>query len=171
MSAQRLAVPTAWAVQGKALGARWRALPTRERRLVWLMALAVGALLLWWVAIQPAWHVLRTAPQRLEQLESQLQGMRILAAEARELRDAPSLSAEAQAAALASANERLGGKARLQMQGDRAVITLTGVSSTQLRDWLAEVRSGARAQPVQAQLSRAGTGYSGSVVLNLRAAP
>lgn len=171
MNSARWIAPALGAEQRKALAARWQALPLRERRLVRLTALGLAALAVWLIAVQPAWRTLRDAPVRLQRLEAQLQQMRILAAEAAELRDAPVLSADAQAAALQSASERLQGKARLQMQGDRAVVTLNGVSSTQLRDWLAEARSGARAQPVEAQLSRSGAGYSGSVVLNLRAAP
>ena len=171
MSSTRLPSPAAWASQRKALHARWQALALRERRLLALTALAVAALLLWLVAIQPAWRSLRAAPPRLAQLEAQLQNMRMLAAEASELRSAPPLSSDAQAAALKSASERLGGKARLQLQGDRAVVTLTGLSSSELRDWLTAARSGARARPVEAKLSRSGDAYSGSVVLSLGAAP
>jgi general secretion pathway protein M len=41
------------------------------------------------------------------------------------------------------------------------------VSSLQLREWLAEARAGARARPVEAQLSRGALGFNGSVVLSL----
>ena len=55
--------------------------------------------------------------------------------------------------ALRSATERLGAeKARLSLQGDRATLTLTGVTGEQLSSWLGEARSGARARPVEAQL-------------------
>ena len=53
------------------------------------------------------------------------------------------------------------------MQGERAVLTLQGASTSQLRDWLAEARSGARARPVEARLTRAAQGYSGTVVVAL----
>lgn len=162
-----LPLPAAWASQGKALRGRWQALPVRERRLVWLMASVLGAWLLWALAIQPAWRTLHDAPPRIARLEAQLQHMRILAAEAGELRGAPALGDEAQAAALKAASDRLAGKARVQLQGDRAVVTLTGLSSQELRDWLAAVRSGARARPIEAKLSRSGDAYSGSVVLSL----
>ena len=45
--------------------------------------------------------------------------------------------------------------------------TLQGVSTSQLRDWLAEARSGARARPVEARLARAAEGYSGTIVVAL----
>ena len=68
-----------------------------------------------------------------------------------------------------ASSDRLGGKARLTLQGDRAVFTFNGVSNTQLREWLAEVRAGARARPIEAQLSRGAQGFNGSVVLQIGA--
>ena len=83
-----------------------------------------------------------------------------------------SFAAPAQSqAALKATTERLGDKGRLSLQGDRAVLTLTNASSGQLRDWLSEARSGARARPVEANLSRAPQGYSGSLIVALGAAP
>jgi general secretion pathway protein M len=144
-------------------------LGARDQRLAWLALVVVGAFLLWTVAIQPAWRTLRDAPVQRDLLDLQLQEMRALAAEAQQLRNAPALSAEQSAAALRSASERLGAKARLSLQGDRAVLTLNGVSSAQLREWLAEARAGARARPIEAQLSRGAQGFTGSVTLTLGA--
>jgi general secretion pathway protein M len=166
-AASRLALPAPWTAKLGALRARWRTLSARDRSLAGLAAAVLGAFLLWSVAIQPAWRTLREAPAQREALDAQWQSMQALAAEARQLRDAPVLSAEQAAAALRAASDRLGGKARLSLQGDRAVLTLNGVSSTQLREWLAEARAGARARPVEAQLSRGAQGFSGSLVLQI----
>jgi general secretion pathway protein M len=166
-----MALPAQWTAQGAALRARWLALSQRDRRLAGLAALVLAAFVLWVVAIQPAWRTLRDAPARIESLELQTQAMRALATEAHELRAAPALSVEASAQALKAASDRLGKNGRLSLQGDRAVLTLTGASSEQLREWLAEARSGARARPVEAQLSRNAQGYSGSVVLSLGGPP
>lgn len=155
----------AWAVALATLRERWQALGARDRRLLGLAAAVLGAFLLWSVAVQPAWRTLREAPAQREALESQWQKMQLLAAEARQLRDAPKLSAEQAAAALRSASDQLGTRAKLSLQGDRAVLTLNGVSTTQLREWLAEARAGARARPVEAQLSRGPQGFTGSLVL------
>jgi general secretion pathway protein M len=164
-----MALPTPVTAQWDALRARWRRLGARDRRLV-LLALSVIVLFVGWtVAIQPAWRTLRDAPVQRDLLDLQLQEIRALAAEAQQLRNAPALNAEQSAAALRAASERLGTKARLSLQGDRAVLTLNGVSSAQLREWLAEARSGARARPVEAQLSRGAQGFNGSVVLNIGA--
>ena len=163
----RLALPASTASQWLALRQRWHALGARERRLITLTLLVLGAFLLWVVALQPAWRTLRDAPAQSERLDLQLQEMRMLAAEVQQLRAAPALNAEQSAAALRAASERLGPKAKLSLQGERAVLTLSGVSSPQLRDWLDEARAGARARPVEAQLTRGAQGFSGSIILSL----
>jgi len=168
-AASRLALPAPVTAQWGALRERWRTLGTRDRRLALLALAVIGAFLVWTVAIQPAWRMLRDAPVQRDLLDLQLQEMRTLATEAQQLRNAPALSAEQSAAALRAASERLGAKARLSLQGDRAVLTLNGVSSAQLREWLTEARSGARARPVEAQLSRGAQGFNGSVVLTIGA--
>ena len=114
---------------------------------------------------------MQQAPKRLDTLDAQLQSMQRLAAEARDLRAAvPVAPAQAQAA-IRSASERLGDKGRLSLQGDRAVLTITGVNGEQLRGWLGEVRSGARARPVEATLTRSEQGYSGTLVMSLGGNP
>jgi general secretion pathway protein M len=167
----RLALPAPWLAQLAALRTRWQALGVRDRGLAWLAIAILSAFVLWSWAVQPAWRALRDAPAQIGTLEAQLQEMQSLAAETRELRAAPALSSEQSAAALKAASDRLGNKARLSMQGERAVLTLTGASSSQVREWLAEARAGARARPVEAQLSRNAQGFSGSVVLSIGGAP
>jgi general secretion pathway protein M len=147
------------------LRAWWRTLPARERRLLKVAAavLLVGAL--WLLAVRPALQTLRSAPAALDAAEAQLQAMQRLAAEAGELRAAPPVNPEQATAALQAATARLGEQGRLSLQGDRAVLTLNGVSTGGLRDWLAEARSGARARPVEASLMRGAQGYRGTLVL------
>lgn len=151
--------------------ARWHALGLRERRLVLLAGAVLGTYLVWLLTWQPAWHTARTAPAQIAALDAQLQQMQALAAEAAELRAAPVLGPEQAAQALRAAADRLGAQGRLQLQGERAVLTLNGASPAQLRDWLVQARAGARARPVQAQLTRNAQGYSGTIVLALGAAP
>jgi general secretion pathway protein M len=149
------------------LQTRWTALAGRERRLV---GLAVGVLLLflvWMLAVQPAWRTLGSAPAQMDALDAQWQTMQRLALDARTLRATPPVSPEQSAAALKAATERLGDKGRLALQGERAVLTVTGASPAQLRDWLAEARSGARARPLEATLQRSAAGFSGTLVVAL----
>jgi general secretion pathway protein M len=53
------------------------------------------------------------------------------------------------------------------MQGDRASLTLNGVSPEALRGWLLEARSAARVRPVEAQLARGPQGFTGTLVVSL----
>lgn len=152
-----------WALVRRA----WQGLPARERGLVALASSVLGLYLLWALALQPALHTETTAPQTLAALEAQVQTMQNQAAEAAELRAAPSVNREQATAALKAATERLGDTGKLSLQGDRAVLTVTNAGTAALRDWLAEARSGARARPLEASLSRAAAGYSGMVVVAL----
>lgn len=150
------------------LGTRWQALAPRERRGLLLAIAALAALLVWQLAIQPAWKVLKTAPAQRAELQGQLVQMRSLAAEASELRALPPVTPEQAQAALESATSaRLGDTAKLAVSGERVTITFTGVSPVAFTEWLGEVRSAARARVVEAQLNRSAQAYSGSVVLTL----
>jgi general secretion pathway protein M len=153
--ATRLAPVRAW----------WEGLARRERRLLTLGACVLGGYLLFAFAIQPAWRTLSRAPAQLADLDLQLQSMQRMASEARELRAMPPVTLEQSTAALKAATQRLGDKAKLNLQGERAVLTLNGAGTGQLSGWLAEVRSGARARPMEANLTRGSAGYSGTIVI------
>ena len=143
----------------------WRGLATRERTGLTVAAVVLLGYLVWAVAIAPALTSLARAPLEHDLLEAQYQTMQGLATESQQLRATPPLPPEAAAEALKAATERLGDKGRLLLQGERATLNLTGAGPQALRDWLAEARSGARARPLEANLTRAGAGYTGSIVL------
>lgn len=145
----------------------WAARSARDRRLLVLAGAVLGLFITWTWAVQPAWRTLSLAPLQRDSLDAQWQAMQRLAVEAKDLRGAPPVSLEQSSAALRAATERLGDQGRLALQGERAVLTLQGASNSQLRDWLAEARSGARARPVEARLTRTAQGYSGTVVVAL----
>jgi general secretion pathway protein M len=149
----------------------WRSLAVREQRWLLVATAVLGLALLWWLAVQPAWRTVARAPAERALLDAQWQAMRALATEAEALRAAPPVNAEQAATALRAATARLGDKGRLALQGDRAVLTLTGVSAQPLTAWLAEARSGARAQPLEAKLAQAAQGYSGTLVLAVGGTP
>lgn len=153
------------------LTARWATLAPRERRLVLLAAAVIGLGLVWAIAIQPALRTLRTAPAEMARLDAQWQAMQRQAAEAGTLRAAPPLPPGLAAQALQGATDRLGGSGRLQLQGERAVLTLNGVHGEALSQWLAEARRGARARPVEAKLQFADTGYRGTLVVAIGGRP
>ena len=146
--------------------ARWWSERTLRERQLTAGAIAVVVLfLIWLVFVQPALRTLRDAPTELDRLDQQLQQIQLAAAEAQALRGVTPVSAERATAALRAATERLGSGARLSMQGDRATVTLANVDTETLRAWLGEVRSGARARPIEAQLAKSGNGYGGTITL------
>jgi len=152
------------------LRAQWHTLGAREQSALRIAAWALALLTLWLVAVQPAWRTLRQAPAQIDGVERQLQTMQSLSAEARVLKAVPAVTAGQAAIALQAASAHLGDAAKLSISGDRAVLTVTGVASEPLLAWLGEVRSAARARPVQAQLLRGPKGYSGTIVLAVNGA-
>jgi general secretion pathway protein M len=147
--------------------AQWQALGERERLTLMAVALLLGLLLAWGLLLAPALRTLKTAPIELERLELQLQQMQAQAQEAQSLRAAPPVPPDQAQAALKASVEHLGAAARLNLTGDRAVVSLNGVAPELLQGWLGEVRAAARARPVEAQLTRGPKGYSGTLVLSL----
>jgi general secretion pathway protein M len=146
---------------------RWATLAPRERVMVAVAGGAVAALLLWYVGLANAWQTWKKAPAEKRALEVEWMQMQRLATEARDLKAQPPVNAAQAGEALKSATERLGAAGKISQMGDRATLTLTGASPEQLRTWLAEVRGGARARPVEMQLNRANGGLSGQLVVTL----
>lgn len=149
----------------------WRSLTLRDRRLATLGGFALALVALWGLAVQPALRTLREAPPAIEQLDVELQQMQVLAAESASLRAAPPVAPAQAAASLKTAVGRLGDKARLAIQGDRATVTVSGVDGAMLRSFLAESRSAARARPVEAQLVRGAKGYDGTLIFSVGGTP
>jgi len=145
----------------------WRSRAARERQALAIGLVALVAVLVWLVFVQPAWHAVSQAPAQLDQLDRQLQQLQAMSDEVKALRSVSPVSAPQAAAALRAATARLGEQARLSLQGDRASVTFTAVDTEDLRDWLNEVRSAARARPIEASLSRVADGYSGTIVVIL----
>lgn len=167
MSAARLSLPPAWGERADKARAYWRSRAPRERLMLTVMGAVLLFGLLWMLFVQPALRTLRETPAQLENLEVQLQQMQSLAAEAQALRGVAAVSTGQATTALRAATERLGDKGRLSLLGDRATLTLNGASPEALRGWLVEARSAARVRPIEAQLTRAGNGYSGTLIVQL----
>ncbi len=167
MNARSLSLPPGLAQAREQARAWWKSRVPRERMALGLAAGVVGLFLVWLVFVQPAWRTLREAPPRLDALDAQLQQMQRMAAESQGLRGVAAVPQAQAAAALKAATDRLGDKGRLSMQGDRASLTLNGVSPEALRGWLLEARSAARVRPVEAQLARGPQGFTGTLVVSL----
>ena len=148
--------------------AKWTALAPRERQMLTAMFWAVGLVILFMVAVRPAWRTLKQTPVQLKEVNTVLDDMRRQAEEVKAMRALPPVPPAQAQAPLQSATDRLGEGARLRIQTDRAVVTLTKVSGAQLAQWLGEVRSSARVRPVEASLTQVSTGvYSGTLTVTL----
>ena len=170
MSTDGLSMPPVSGAARAEVRRYWHTLAPRERQMVVAVGVVLAVFIVWLIAVQPALRTLReTAPER-DRLELQLQQMQIAALESETLRGASPVPAAQAADALRAATERLGGKGKIAIQGDRATLSFTGVPFTSLRVWLGEARSGARARPVEAQLLKGAGGYNGSISLTLPAA-
>ena len=166
-----LAMPPALATLSQRALQAWNARTSRERQALAGVALVLVLFLVWLLFVQPAWRSLSEAPAQLDQLDAQMQQMQRLAAESRELRGTAPVSSSQAAVALKAATDRLGAAGKITLLGDRATLTLNGVSPEALRAWMNEARNAARARPVEAQLVRGPKGYSGSLSVNLGGAP
>lgn len=154
------------------LKAQWQAMGPREQNLVLGAAAVVGLALVWWVAISPALQTLRAAPARHAELDTQLQRMRSLQAEAQQLQAAPrSSTGDATGALRSGLTERMGTAAQLNVAGDRATVTLKAAPADALAQWLALARSNARAVPIEARLTRAAAPATPAAAGNARPGP
>lgn len=148
----------------------WTGLAERERWLVCLAGAVVLLALFWTLGIAPAVRVLQTAPQRLAQLDRELQSMESLAAQARDLQSRPVVRrSDALRTVQSSLQQRMGNLAQMRNAGDRVTVTLTGVPPPVLAQWLGQARSAARVVVAQARLTRGAEGWDGSLVLQLPA--
>ena len=171
MSARAPLLPPALGSLRQRADQAWNARTRRERQALTVVACVLLLFLIWFFLVQPAWRSLQAAPTQLDQLDTQIQQVQRLVVESRELRGIAPVSAAQAAAALKSATERLGETAKISLLGDRATLMLNGVNPEALRAWLNEARNGARARPVEAQLTRGPKGYSGSLTVSLAGAP
>lgn len=150
--------------------ARWQAASPRERLIARVTAAIVGLLLLWLIALAPAWATLRKAPGEIDRLDRELQQMRAMAQQTQALKQAVPVSAEQSMTALRAATARLGPAAELTITGTQAQLRLRGVPGGALAMWIGEARQGARARPQEAELQNGPQGFSGRLTVTLPAA-
>lgn len=164
-------LPPAAAAAAQQAGKLWQGRAPRERQLILAMVVALAVLVVWLLGVRPALRTLGETPVELDRLDRQWQQMQSAALESESLRSASPVAPAQAAEALKSATERLGGKGKLVVQGERATLNFTAVPFEALRAWLLEARSGARARPVEAQMLKAQSGYSGTISVVFAGSP
>jgi len=155
----------------KPLQARWATFAPRERGLIGGAVALVVLALVWWILLGPAIATLRTADEQQRAVDAQLAHMQRLQAQAKAMQALPRQNPDEAMRQLDGAiRQQLGVSARYSIVGDRVTLTLTNTPATALAQWLAQVRTNARAIPGEARLTRNATGgWDGSVVLTLPA--
>ena len=131
------------------------ALPAPDRqRLQWLLAVLLF-ILVWTFNVSPALKTWREAPALLVQLETQTQSLKAMQAQAQSLQKAARLSsADAASQLQQSVTEVLGSGAKLNLEGGRATLTLSGVSAENLAQFLTMARTKSHALPLEAHLQK-----------------
>lgn len=160
------------------LQTRWSQLAARERTLLSLGAALVLLAAVWLLFLSPIITTLRSADTQSRALDTQLQQMLAMQALVQTLQKQPPLGFdEAQKALNLATQQTLGTSAQVAVTGERASVTLQGVSADALAQWLAQVRLNARSVPLEARLARAvsakdniqGTVWNGVLVMSLPA--
>jgi general secretion pathway protein M len=153
----------------EALRARWLAFAPREKMLVAAAAAVIAFAIVWMIAIGPALSTLRSADAQRRSLDTQLQRMLALQAQAQSMQAQPRQNRDEALRQLElSVRQRLGTTGRMVISGDRVTITLTGTPADALAQWLAQARATAHALPGEAHLTRnSGGSWEGSLVLAL----
>jgi len=135
----------------------WAGLAERERRMVKLVLTLVLLALVWWIALAPALHTLRTAPAEHAALDAQLQKMTALQVQAQALKTQPrSNRDEALRALEGSVRKGLGVNSQLINSGgtEGASILLRATPAEALTPWLTQARANAHAVPREVHLTR-----------------
>lgn len=145
----------------------WTRRPSREKLLLMLATALVSSGLLWNMGIAPALRNIKAYPSQQETLKAQLQHMQVLQAQALSLKGQMPFDAVAAETEFRTSVASLGLNANIMSVGSQVSVTLKGVDAVVLAKWLARVRSEARLVPSQAELSRDGNVWSGTVQFNM----
>lgn len=146
----------------------WQRASKREQRLLSLAGAVLALGLTWWVGVAPALKVIKAAPAQQVALDTQLQTMKQLQAQAKELRAQPPLTSDGARAVLDQAFKPLGTNAQMVIQSERVTLTLNNLAPDLLAQWLAAARQNARMAPKEAHLKRNDKGgWDGTLVLQL----
>jgi general secretion pathway protein M len=133
----------------------FQALPEKDRQRLLGLGVLLVVLLLWTWNLAPALKTLREVPVQLTQLDAQTQQLKAMQAQVQTLQKSPRIKInEATTLLQQAASERLGAGARLNMEGSRATLTLSGVSADSLAQFLSVARTQSQAMPIEAHLQK-----------------
>ena len=133
----------------------FQALPDKDRQRLLVLASVFLSLMLWTWNLAPALKTLREVPLQLTQLDAQTQQLKAMQAQAQTLQKSPRIKSNEAASLLQkAASEVLGNGARLNIEGTRATLTLSGVSADSLTQFVALARTQSQTMPIEAHLQK-----------------
>lgn len=146
----------------------WNQREPREKLLLTWGGVALGAALLWGVALAPALRTLKAFDAKHLAQAATINTMLRQQVQAQALMGVPVISqAQAIQALQASVKQSFGAQADVVIQGGQATVTLRGVGADALAQWLAVARTNARSVPVQARLARNAAVWNGTLQMGL----
>ena len=146
-------------LEGRALSMKFfntlQALPKKDRQQLGGLAAVFMALMLWTWNLAPALKTLREVPLQLSQLDAQTQQLKAMQVQVQTLQKSPRIKPNEAASLLQkAASEVLGNGARLNIEGTRATLTLSGVSADSLAQFVALARIQSQAMTIEAHLQK-----------------
>lgn len=149
----------------------WQKLSPREQRSLGFLLALIGVLLVWFVAIAPAWHDIQRAQTEQQRLAEQLSDMQSLQAQAQTARQQTSLPKDESWRVLQGISSKNEGRFVLTQQGDSVLVQIKNVPPQTLAAWLSQARTQGQSTPKETHLSREGEGWSGNLIMRLPSQP
>ena len=148
----------------------WKALSSRDKRMIRVAAALLVFVLLWLLALQPAIRTIRSFESAQRTQETKLQQMLNLQSQAQSMQNLPLVSQAAAVTALeVSIEQTFGNRAEIIFNGNNATVNVRGISPEDLAKWLNNIRTNARTVAIQARLTRTNIGWNGSFQMVLPA--
>lgn len=148
----------------------WKALSSRDKRMIRVAAALLIFVLLWLLALQPAIRTIRSFESAQRTQEAKLQQMLNLQSQAQSMQNLPLVSQAAAVTALEiSIEQTFGNRAEIIFNGNNATVNVRAISPEDLAKWLNNIRTNSRTVAVQARLTRTNIGWNGSFQMVLPA--
>lgn len=136
----------------------------REQHAIHLALGFVALVVLWQIAVAPAWQVWRDSQAQLNMLAQQHADMLVLQQQAKQMQALTRISTEPSAQALQSLCAGLGEKVKCSRQALRMTVDFKGLSPQALAQAWAQARSQAQAVVLETHLQRQGELWNGQWV-------
>ena len=133
----------------------------REQRAIHGALVFVAVVVLWQIAVAPAWQVWRDSQNQLNMLAQQRADMLALQQQAKQMQALTRISTEASAQALQSLCAGLGEKVKCSRQALRMTVDFKDLGSQALAQAWAQARSQAQAVVLETHLQRQGELWNG----------